>query len=286
MKTKLLILFLTLFVYVNQPEAFPNWERRGFVLAGVNASLTDESLISYINQNKQNPADYLIGKLSGNDIILLGERHNHDHQLEMVKSFIQRLSKEFPLTILALEISTDEQDRLDYFLETSTGLEKIKFPSHLSNPLYKDLLIMARESCIKVMAIDMPPRLFKNAQMTRDEYMADRLVAEVEKANKIIALVGCLHAIKAPIEWLTADNSHKYLGLLLNKKNPKLRVSSIYQETNRPDSDIYKSFDKFEECVACNIGEPFSPYEGSSLRLLNCKPVNIPQAFDGIIYYP
>jgi uncharacterized iron-regulated protein len=203
----------------------------------------------------------------------------------MVKSFIRRLSKELPSTILALEISTDEQKRINYFLDTGTELEKIKFPSHLSNPLYKDLLITARESGIKVLAIDMPPRFFKDAQITRDKYMADRLVAEVEKAGKIVALVGSLHAIKAPVEWLTADNSHKYLGLLLNKKNPKLKVSSIYQETSKPDSDIDKSLGKFTECIACNISEPFSLYEGSSLRLLNCKPINIPQAFDGVIYH-
>ncbi len=252
-----------------------------------NTSLADNgTLISYVNQTKQNPADYFMSKLRDNDIILLGERHNHSHQLEMVKSFIRRLSEELPSTILALEISTDEQKRINCFLDTGTGLEKIKFPSHLSNPLYKDLLITARESGIKVLAIDMPPRFFKDVQITRDKYMADRLVAEVEKAGKTVALVGSLHAIKAPIEWLTTDNSHKYLGLLLNKKNSELRVSSIYQETSKPDSDIDKSLGKFTECMACNIGEPFSIYEGSSLRLLNCKPINMPQAFDGIIYHP
>ena len=270
MKAKSLVLILILLVYFKG-----------------NTSLADDStLISYVNQNKQNPTDYLVSKLRDNDIILLGERHNHSHQLEMVKSFIQRLSKELPSTILALEISTDEQNRINCFLKTGTGLEEIKFPSHLSNPLYKDLLITARESGIKVLAIDMPPRFFKDVQITRDEYMADRLVAEVEKAGKIVALVGSLHAIKAPVEWLTADNSHKYLGLLLNRKNSKLRVSSIYQETSKSDSDIDKSLGKFKGCIACNIGEPFSLYEGSSLRLLNCRPINIPQAFDGIIYHP
>jgi uncharacterized iron-regulated protein len=279
MKTKLLVLISILLVCLNRPERL--------VLAGANTSLADNStLISYVNQTKQNPADYLMSKLRDNDIILLGERHNHSHQLEMVKSFIRRLSKELPSTILALEISTDEQKRINCFLDTGTGLEKIKFPSHLVNPLYKDLLFTARESGIKILAIDMPPRVFKHTKITRDEYMADRLVTEVEKANKIVALVGSLHAIKAPVEWLTADNSHKYLGLLLNKKNPKLKVSSIYQEINKPDSDIDKSLGKFTECVAFNIGEPFSLYEGSSLRLLNCRPINMPQAFDGIIYHP
>ncbi len=132
----------------------------------------------------------------------------------------------------------------------------------------------------------MPPRVFKHTKITRDEYMADRLVTEVEKANKIVALVGSLHAIKAPVKWLTTDNSHKYLGLILNKNKPKLRVSSIYQETSKPDSDIDKSLGKFTECMACNMSESFSLYEGSSLRLLNCKSINIPQSFDGIIYHP
>lgn len=281
MKTKLLVLILIFLVCFNQLVTCPNRDR--LYLAGVNISLADDnSLISYINQNKQDPTDYLIIQLRNNDIILLGERHNQDHQLEMVKSFIQKLSKELPSTILALEVSTDEQDRLDYFMETGTGLEEIKFPSHLLNPLYKDLLITARESGIKVMAIDMPPRLFNNAQITRDEYMADRLVAE---ADKIIALVGNLHVIKAPIEWLTADNSHKYLGFLLNKKNAELRVSSIYQQTNKPDSDIKKSLRKLGKCMAYNADESFSFYQGSTLPLLNAKPINIHQAFDGIIFH-
>ena len=39
-------------------------------------SLADDSiLISYINQNKQNPLDYLMSKLRDNDIVLLGEKH-------------------------------------------------------------------------------------------------------------------------------------------------------------------------------------------------------------------
>ncbi len=281
MKAKLLVLISILLVCLNQPESL--------VQAGANTSLANDStLISYVNQNKQNPTDYLVSKLRDNDVILLGERHNQGHQLKMVNSFIQRLSKEHPSTILALEISTDEQNRVDYFLETGTGLEEIKFPSYLSNPLYKDLLITARESGIKVLAIDMPPRVFKHTKITRDEYMANTLIAEIEETNKaykIFALVGCIHTIKAPIEWLTADNSYKYLGLLLNKKNPKLKVSSIYQEINKLDSDIDKSLIRFEECIACNIGEPFSLYEGSSLRLLNCRPINIPQAFDGVIYH-
>ncbi len=133
--------------FLNQPETCPNWDRRGLVLAEVSTSLANDStLISYVNQNKQNPTDYLMSKLRDNDVILLGERHNQGHQLEMVNSFIQRLSKVHPSTILALEISTDEQNRVDYFLETGTGLEEIKFSSHLSSTLYKDLLITARES--------------------------------------------------------------------------------------------------------------------------------------------
>ncbi len=281
MKTKLLVLIPILLVCLNRPESL--------VLAGANTSLANDStLISYVNQNKQNPTYYLMSKLRDNDVILLGERHNHSHQLEMVKSFIRRLSEELPSTILALEISSDEQNTINYFLETGTGLEEIKFPPHLSNPLYKNLLITARESGIKVLAIDMPPRVFKNTKITRDEYMANTLTAEIEETNKackIFVLVGSIHTIKAPIEWLTADNSHKYLGLLLNNKNPELKVTSIYQEISKPDSDIDKSLSTFEECIACNIGEPFSLYKGSSLRLLNCKPISITQAFDGVIYH-
>jgi uncharacterized iron-regulated protein len=101
-----------------------------------------------------------MSKLRDNDIVLLGEKHNQSHQLKMMKSFIQRLSKELPSVILALEIPTDEQSNINYFLETGTRLERVNFPFHLSNPLYKDLLVAARGSGIKVLAIDMPLRLF------------------------------------------------------------------------------------------------------------------------------
>jgi len=101
------------------------------------------------------------------------------------------------------------------------GLERINFPYHLSKPLYKDLIITARESGIKVLVIDMHPRLFKNAKMTRDEFMAERL-AEIEETNKeykIVALAGNLHAIKTNIEWVVNKNTANYLGLLLKNKN-------------------------------------------------------------------
>jgi uncharacterized iron-regulated protein len=272
MKTKLLALILIFIIYLKG-----------------NMSLADDStLISYINQNKQNPLDYLMSKLRDNDIVLLGEKHKQDHQIEMVRSIIKRLSKELPSTILALEIPTDEQNTINHFLETGTGLEKIKLPLHLSNPLYKDLIVTARKSGIRVLAIDMPPRLFKNAQMTRDEYMANTLITEIEminKAHKILVLVGNLHTIKAHIELLTVGNTYKYLGLLLNRKKPTLKVFSIYQETNKFDSDINESFSKFKECIACKIGEPLSFYQGRSLSLLNSKPTKISHAFDGIIYH-
>ncbi len=44
-----------------------------------NVSLAnDDTLISYINQNKQKPVDYLMSKLHDNDIVLLGEKHRQD----------------------------------------------------------------------------------------------------------------------------------------------------------------------------------------------------------------
>jgi pheromone shutdown protein TraB len=75
----------------------------------------------------------------------------------------------------------------------------------------------------------MPPRLFKNAQISRDEYMADRLAADIEKSNKILAIVGSLHVIKTPIEWVLNGHTSIFLGLLLRKKSPDLKVFSICQ---------------------------------------------------------
>ena len=140
---------------------------------------------SHANQDIKGPHDYLIGKLLNNDIVLLGERHNQDHQLEMVKSLIARLSKELPATMLALVVPNSEQDIINHFFETGDGLERIIFSTHLSNPLYKDLIIAARESGIRILAIDMPPR-FKNAQLTRDEYMANSLIAEMERKKQFL----------------------------------------------------------------------------------------------------
>lgn len=256
----------------------------------MNASpANDSTLISYINENKKEPLDYLVSKLKDNDIVLLGERHNQNHQLEMLEDFIQRRSIELPPTILALEISTDEQNRVNHFLETGLGLEEIRFPSHLSNSLYRGLIVAAKESGLEIKCIDMPSRLFKHTEITRDEYMANTLIAkkeETHKEYKILAIVGCIHTIKTPIEWLTAGNSYKYLGLLLSMKDPTLNTFSICQALSSPDSDIDKSFSKFKECIACEVDKPFSLYHGGSLSLLNCKPINMLQAFDGVIYHP
>ncbi len=116
-KIKLLVLILILLAYFK----------------GNTSLADDDTLKAYVNENKQNPLNYLISKLRDNDIVLLGEKHNQSHQLEMMKSFIERLPKELPSTILALEIPTDEQNNINYFLETSTGLEEVSFPSYLSN---------------------------------------------------------------------------------------------------------------------------------------------------------
>ncbi len=106
-----------------------------------NTGLANDSILeSHITQNKQNPIDYLLNKLKNNDVVLLGEKHNQSHQLEMVIKLIQRLPKELPSTILTLEIPTDEQGSINHFLETGTGLERINFPYHLSNHFYMENL--------------------------------------------------------------------------------------------------------------------------------------------------
>lgn len=73
-------------------------------------------LYSYINKNKHYPINYLIEKVKDNDIVLLGEKHNQTHQLKMVISFIKGRHNEMPSTILALEIPTDKQNRIDKVL--------------------------------------------------------------------------------------------------------------------------------------------------------------------------
>jgi hypothetical protein len=52
------------------------------------------------------------------------------------------------------------------------------------------------------------------------------------------------------------------------------------------DCDIDKSLGEFKGDMACDIDWSFPLYQDGSLMLLNSKPIDILQAFDGIFYHP
>ncbi len=54
-------------------------------------------------------------------------------------------------------------------------------------------------------------------------------------------------------------------------------------ENSMPDVD--KPVSKFKECIGCDISKDFNPYQGDALPLINSKPINIHQAYDGMIYH-
>jgi len=88
------------------------------IVSGSSPSAADDELFP--------PAEYIQTKLQQNDIVFLGTRHKQPDVLAFIAEIIPNLQK-LGVTYIAVEVPSDQQDKIDTFMKIGEGLDTVEF---------------------------------------------------------------------------------------------------------------------------------------------------------------
>ena len=146
-----------------------------------------------------NPKEYVLDKFQSHDLVMLGARHKRDPILQFISDLIPALHYA-GVTHIGLEISSDQQEKLDHFIKTGTGLMDIAIHSQIDCPGFRELLKKIRNldgnKRPDVLAIDLPKSRY--GEMSRDEHMVESITEIFENPPdaKVLVVVGNNHVLK------------------------------------------------------------------------------------------
>ena len=148
----------------------------------------------------KDPRSYVLEKLKSYDIVFLGTRHNKRPILKFLSDLIPRLH-ESKVTHIGLEVYSDQQGRINNFLQTGSGLEDIKLHFQMDCAGYRNLFTIIRAldrgERPPVVALDLPKSMY-HGPINRDEWMAGSISKIFQRSPKakVLVVVGNLHVLK------------------------------------------------------------------------------------------
>ena len=181
----------------------------------------------------KDPSFYVLGKCKAYDVVLLGTRHKQRRILEFIARILPHLS-DAGVSHLGLEISSDQQASIEYYLENGKGIDEIILHYSIDCPDYRFLFEIIRnleqENRPEIVALDLPPS-FYNSNHNRDEWMARSVCNVFEKKPdaRILVVVGNLHAIKNILWEEHITNKNDVIRGYLSRFKPDLHIFSICQ---------------------------------------------------------
>ena len=239
----------------------------------------------------KDPHSYVLQKLSSNDIVFLGTRHKKETILKFVSDLIPQLN-ETGTTHLGLEISSDQQDKIESFLQAGNGLAEIKIHPLIDCAEYRTLFTTIRSLDKSkrpiVVALDLAESMYQG-EINRDEWMA-RSIAKIFHRNpnaKVLVVVGNLHILKK-IEWEDqVQNPHGFIRSYLNELMPHLRMFSIGQciDESPNECDFTREFSDLEGAVAMDCDRRFAGWKIGIMAPVAAKPIEVREMLDGVIVY-
>lgn len=234
---------------------------------------------------------YILNKLAGHDIVLMGTTHRQPAILDLTARLAPRF-RDAGVTHLALEIPSDQQARLDRFLETGAGLATIQIPSAIDCTAYRRLLGAlqgigpGRRS--RVIAIDLPQALY-SGKISRDEHMATALamILQSHPQAKILALLGSLHVLRQ-LRWadrLTAGRPA--IRTCLSRWRPDLRIFSLVHIVHNTslDCDFSRRLGPLPGMVAMDLDACFNGWRLGITSCLALQPSQPYELVDGVIVH-
>jgi len=241
-----------------------------------------------VNTNAQS---FILEKLKTHDIVFLGTTHRKPVILRFLIELIPTLHKT-GITHIGLEIASDQQTKIDNFIQAGKKLTNIRIHPLIDCPEYRNLLTklytLNPNTRPKVIALDLPK--FKNRkERNRDKWMA-RLIAKCFRKNtkaKMLVVVGNLHVLKV-LNWQdNIPNQHKSTYGYIKDMKPDSRIFSISQiiDENPKECDFTDVFSHVDGSVVINCDRRFDGWKFGLTSIAAIKPTATCDLIDGIIVY-
>ncbi len=239
----------------------------------------------------KHPQSYVLQKLKSHDIIFLGTTHKKEPILKFAAGLIPQLY-ETGTTYLALEISSDQQDKIDSFVQTGNDLSDIELHPQIDCTEYRVLLMTIRSfdksKRLTVVALDLPRSMYQG-KINRDEWMA-RSIAKIFHRNpnaKVLVMVGNLHVLKKIERGNRVSNPRGPIRSYLNVLTPHRSMFSIGQRIDESSNgcDFTNAFSYLEGTVAMGCDGRFAGWRIGFMPSGPTKPIEACDMLDGVIVY-
>ena len=239
----------------------------------------------------KHPQSYVIEKLKSHDIVFLGTTHKKEAILKFVADLIPHLHKT-KTTHLGLEICSDQQGKIDRFLQKGRGLNNIELHPQIDCIEYRNLFTTIRSldqsMRFALVALDLTKSMYQG-KINRDEWMA-RSIAKIfhrDPNAKVLVVVGNLHVLKK-IKWEDqVPNPHGSIPSYLNRLTPHRRMFSIGQliDESPKKCDFTNAFSHLEGAVAIDCNGRFTGWRISIMAPVAAKHTKVSELLDGVIVY-
>ena len=234
------------------------------------------------------PAEYIHSKLQQNDIVFLGTTHKKPEILEFIVELIPTLET-YGVSHVGLEIPSDQQEKIDVFMKTGTGLDDIKLHTQIDSPEYRHLFHVFRKSGGFIpVAIDLPSSMY-GGTVSRDEWMARSLLIVLNRnpSAKILVIVGSLHTLKK-LEWEDqVPNRHQSIREYILRDRPSARMWSVGQmiDGNPNECDFTRKFSSLPGAVALDLDDRYRGWQMGLTASIAIVPAVCFELVDGLIVY-
>ena len=245
-------------------------------------------VMSFASDKLHPPMAYLHSKIERTDILFLGTTHRRPEILAFMADVIPSL-KRLKVSHIGLEIASDQQTKIDFFMKTGTGLDEIQLHRQIDCPQYRQLFKVLRKSGGPIpIAIDLPYAMH-SGDVSRDQYMSQTLLALFQAAPqaKVLVIVGNLHILKK-LEWLDyIPHQRQSIRQYLQKKYPSIKIWSVGQVPEKVDyeCDFAKRLGPMSGAVALDLDQRHRGLKLGFTDLISITPAECFELVDGVIAY-
>ncbi len=236
-------------------------------LAAIFIIIIPQNVLTADYRLNHNPQFYVLNKLETHDIVFLGTRHKQPGILNFISELITALHNS-GVNCIGLEITSDQQEKIDHYMKTGTGLSAINIHPQIDCPEYRNLFNILRtldpNKKPAPIALDLPKSKYQEP-ISRDEWMA-RSIEKILKKNpkaKMLVVVGNNHILKK-LDWQDhVPNPHRSIRENLSEKRSNLRMFSIGQIIGESvyDCDFREKFGSLDGAVAVDLDERFAGWK-------------------------
>lgn len=232
--------------------------------------------------------DYIHSKLQQNDIVFLGMTHKKPEILRFVADLIPTLKKH-GVSHIGLEISSDQQEKIDVYIKTGVGLNEIKLHTQIESPEYRHLFQVFLKSGGPIpVAIDLPSSMY-HGTVFRDKWMARSLLIVLNRnpSARILVIVGSIHTLRK-LEWEDqVPNKHLSIREYLSREGPSTRMWSVGQmiDGNPNRCDFTREFSSLPGAVALDLDDRYRGWQMGLTAPIAIVPAEGFELVDGLIVY-